>query len=109
MGTPDNLILVLFWVVHCTMYKRMRPGRPFLGVVSGFCTYFSPIYILEGETYQMTPSSFFVLISPPFQRLVVIGGFGDASALASTEVITVPLEFYRNYSQPVLSANIFLY
>ena len=105
MGTPDNLflILVLFWVV-----QEDETRSPYFGGCFRVL-YFSPTYFLKGETYQMTSSSFFVLTSPPFQRLVVAGGFGDASALASTEVITVPLEFYRNYSQPIFSANIFLY
>ena len=92
MGTPD--IFVLFGVVHCTMYNRGRPGRPFLGDVSGFCIF----HLLKYFGERNVPDDFFLLfcpnLTPPFQRLVVAGGFGDASALASTEVITVPLEFY---------------
>ena len=87
MGTPDNLflILVLFWVV-----QEDETRSPFFGG-SGFFIY---LYFGGGNV----PDDFFLLfcpnLTPPFQRLVVAGGFGDVSALASTEVITVPLEFY---------------
>ena len=87
-GTVLFLILVLFWDVQEDETRSPCFGGCFRVL------YFSPTYFLEGETYQMTSSTFFALTSPPFQRLVVAGGFGDSSALASTEVITVPLEFY---------------
>ena len=105
-GHQIFLCFLGLYIVQCTIGGDQV--ALFWGMFQG-SVFFTYLNILVREMYQMTSSTFFALTSPPFQRLVVAGGFGDVSALASTEVITVPLEFYRNYSQPVLSANIFLY